>query len=779
MGLQFKKPFINNLNIPDNYLPVFPDNRKGMGKSFYSQAIAVLLSIIALLSCSNPESYNRDINSRIDSLLSIMTLDEKIGQTFQISGGGEETEALLRDGKLGSLINVTDARELNRIQQIAINESRLGIPLLIGRDVIHGFKTILPVPLGQAASWNGELIRAGAAVAASEARSVGIHWTFAPMLDVSRDARWGRIAESLGEDTYLTQVLGMEMIKGFQGDTLADASTLAACAKHFAAYGAAEGGRDYNSVDISMETLHNVYLPPFKSAVDAGAASFMVSFNEINGIPSSGNETLVRGILKDHWKFKGPVVSDWASVTEMISHGYVKDAEHAAEVAIKAGVDMEMQTTAYFEHLRELITTGMVSENLLDDAVRRILGMKYKLGLFEHPYVSEEVNFDTLTKVNMDIALQLATESLVLLKNSDQVLPLSADIHRIAILGPMANSAYEQLGTWVFDAEERHTITPYMAIAKKLGKGRIVFDEVLAYSRDRDNSGFDQAIRAANASDLVLLFTGEESILSGEAHCRADIRLPGIQEELVKAVKKTGKPLVLIVMAGRPIAMKAIEPFCDAILFAWHPGTMGGPAIADVIFGESVPSGKLPVSFPSMSGQEPLYYNHKMTGRPANRDTFIPMDEIPVRAFQTSLGNTAHYIDAGFEPMYPFGFGLSYTQFAYSDLQLSQDTINMHDVLQVSVRVKNSGNYDAKETVQLYIRDLVGSITRPVKELKAFKKTELRAGEEQLVTFTITAADLAFWHNGDWLAEPGEFELYTGSSSNSADCLSAKFLLGL
>ncbi len=736
----------------------------------------LIVPYLAVVSCNSPQKKTNRIDARIDSLLSLMTLEEKIGQTYQVSGSAPWVEELIRKGEVGSVLNEVDPVQLNRIQKIALEESRLGIPLIIGRDVIHGFKTILPIPLGQAATWNPDIVKEGAHISALEARSIGVHWTFAPMLDVSRDARWGRIAESLGEDTYLTQVLGTAMIQGFQGNDLKDRGTLAACAKHFAAYGAAEGGRDYNTVDISLQTLYNVYLPTFKSAVDAGVATFMVSFNEINGVPSSGNEHLVKNILKTDWGFKGFVVSDWASIWEMINHGFAADSRQAAELAMQTGVDMEMVTTTYVENLSSLIKEGVLSEKLLDDAVRRILRIKFRLGLFNNPWADENVRFDTLDPEHLQVAYETAVQSLVLLENKKHSLPLNKSLKHIAVIGPMSDDGYEQLGTWVFDGNEKQTITPLKAIEDYLGKEKIRYEQTLSYSRDKDKSGFGKAVRAAENADAVLIFVGEESILSGEAHSRADITLPGVQEELIQELHKTGKPVIVTILAGRPLALSRIEPYADAILYAWHPGTMGGPAIIDIIFGERNPVGRLPVSFPVVSGQEPFYYNHKNTGRPPRADMYTPIDSIPQKAFQTSLGNTSHYLDAGYEPAYPFGYGLSYTTFIFSNLQLNTDTLTMHDSLTVSVKIRNNGQREGTETIQFYIRDVVGTTTRPVKELKAFQQEILQPGEERIVRFILSTDELGFYNQDlEWTTEPGEFIIYAGG--NSKDLLNTSFWL--
>jgi beta-glucosidase len=737
--------------------------------------IVILLSGIYMLSCSSPGGSHSGIDQRVDSLLALMTIDEKIGQLCQVSGTGTEVEQLIRQGKVGSILNEVNPEVLNRIQKIAREESRLGIPVLVGRDVIHGFKTIFPIPLGMAATWNPELIEKGAAIAASEAASIGIHWTFAPMLDVSRDARWGRIAESFGEDTYLCKIFGEAMIRGFQGNNLADKRSIAACAKHFAAYGAAEGGRDYNVADMSMQTFYNVYLPPFRAALGAGASTFMVSFNEINGIPSSGNEFLVRDLLKDEWGFKGIVVSDWASIEEMINHGFAADRKNAAELAFNAGVDMEMVTTTYSENLPALIQEGKVDEKLLEDAVRRILRLKFQLGLFTDPYVDVK-SFDKLDSSHLALAKETALQSIVMLKNDNEVLPLSQKVHTIAIIGPLADDGFEQLGTWVFDGEERHSITPLVSLRELIGSEKVLYEKTLRYSRDKDISGFDAALRKASQADAVIAFVGEESILSGEAHCRADLTLPGKQAELIQALRKIGKPLVIVVMAGRPLVLSNVEPYCDAILYAWHPGTMAGPAITDILFGLYNPSGKTPVSFPVMSGQEPLYYSHKATGRPASENQYTPLDSIPVRAFQTSLGNTSHYIDAGFKPAYCFGYGLSFTKFLYSNLQLSNTVITVNDSINVTIDVSNIGDYDGYEVVQLYVKDIVGSITRPVKELKGFNRIFLKKGEKKSVEFSLKASDLAFYGKDmKYQAEPGDFIVFIGG--NSDECLESSFRL--
>jgi beta-glucosidase len=734
-----------------------------------------ILFLMLLLSCDKQTSDPLD--KKVNDLLSQMTLEEKIGQMNQISGYGynEDMAGQIKAGAIGSILNEVDAETVNALQKAAVEGSRLGIPILFSRDVIHGFKTIFPVPLGQAASWNPQVVENGGRVAAVEAASVGIRWTFAPMIDISRDQRWGRIVESLGEDPYLTSVLGAAMIKGFQGDSLNDPTSIAACAKHFAGYGAAEGGRDYNASIISTEQLRNTYLPPFKAAVEAGVATFMVSFNEINGIPSSGNEYLVKQILRNDWGYNGLVVSDWNSVGEMVPHGYVKDLSEAAEAAVKATVDMDMENHAFLPYLAQLVKDGKVKEADIDNAVRRILKLKFQLGLFENPYVEikESVFYaeDHLAK-----AKEAAIESVILLKNENNVLPLSDKIKSIAVTGPLADAPHDQMGTWVFDGDKTHTITPLAALRAEYGSQlKINYAPGLNFSRDLDKKQFAQAVAAARASDVVLFFAGEESIFSGEAHSRADISLPGAQKELLTELAKTGKPIVLIIMAGRAIEIGKELPLVDTYLFSFHPGTMGGPALTDLIFGKAVPSGKLPVTYPKMVGQTPIYYNHKNTGRPAG-DNLPTVENIPLEAGQVSLGCSSYYMDAGKDPLFPFGYGLSYTTFEYSDLKLSATELTKNDRLTVSCVVKNTGKVAGAEVVQLYIRDLVGSITRPVKELKAFDKVTLQPGEAKTVEFTLTTDALKFWNEKDReILEPGDFDLWVGT--NSAEGLKSSFVL--
>lgn len=743
-------------------------------KLFGKRNVIGVVLLFILASCSN--NGGDPTEKRVNDLLSQMTLEEKIGQMEQLTGVGysDDMVAQIKAGRVGSILNEVDPEVVNKLQKVAVEESRLGIPVIFARDVIHGFKTIFPVPLGQAATWNPQVAENGGRVAATEASWAGVRWTFAPMLDVSRDVRWGRIVESLGEDPYLTSVLGAAMIKGFQGDSLSDPTSIAACAKHFVGYGASEGGRDYNTTHISNEQMRNTYLPPFKAAVEAGAATIMTAFNDINGIPASGNEYLIRTVLRKEWGFDGLVVSDWSSVQEMIPHGYAENGYDAAEKGVNAGVEMDMMGHVYAPNLAQLIKDGKVKESTINEAVKDILRLKFRLGLFDNPYVDTSKTSPFYAEDHLQKAKDAAVQSFVLLKNENRVLPLGESIKSIAVIGPMADAQHDQMGTWVFDGEKDRTITPIMALRSEFGeKVKINYVKTLEYSRDMNTAAFSQAVSAARASDVILYFAGEESILSGEARSRADISLPGAQKELLAELAKTGKPIVLIVMAGRPIEIYKELPSVDSYLFAFHPGTMGGPAIADLLFGKAVPSGKLPVTYPKMVGQTPIYYNHKNTGRPPHGELGM-IDNIPVGATQTSLGHTSYYLDAGDKPLFPFGFGLSYASFEYGDLKLSASEITKNDSLTVSCSVKNIGNVEATEIVQLYTRDLVGSITRPVKELKAFTGTMLKPGESKTVSFTIASKHLAYWNDDHQTVDgTGGFKVWIGP--NSAEGLEGDF----
>ena len=734
-------------------------------------AVALAASLVG---CGQPQDNNTEIENKVEALLQKMTMEEKLGQMNQLSPWDfEELAARVRKGEVGSILNVVNPEEINKIQKIAVEESRLGIPILVSRDVIHGYKTIFPIPLGQAATFNPQIAEDGARVAAIEASADGIRWTFAPMIDISRDPRWGRIAESCGEDPYLSSVMGAAMIKGYQGDSLNDPTAIAACAKHFVAYGAAEGGKDYNSTFIPERVLRNVYLPPFKAAVEAGCATFMTSFNDNDGVPSTANKFVLKDVLRDEWKYDGMVVTDWASAAEMINHGFCVDGKDAAEKSVNAGVDMEMVSETFIKNLKQSVAEKKVSMETIDNAVRNILRLKFRLGLFENPYVvtPQTVKY---ADAHLQIAKTAAEQSVILLKNDAQTLPFTDKVKTVAVVGPMADAPYEQMGTWVFDGEKEHTQTPLKAIREMYGdKVNVIFEQGLAYSRDKNVSGIAKAVNAARRADVVVCFVGEESILSGEAHSLANLDLQGAQSQLIKSLAATGKPVVTVVMAGRQLTISDEVEASDAVLYSFHPGTMGGPAIADILFGKVNPSGKTPVTFPRMTGQAPIYYAHNNTGRPAN-PTEMLIDEIPVEAGQTSVGCRSFYLDAGNSPLFPFGYGLSYTNFEYSDLKLASDKLTVDGEVNVSVNLKNAGKYDGTEVVQLYVQDKVGSVTRPVKELKAFQRVELKAEESKTVTFTLPVSDLAFWrYDMTYGVEPGDFKLWVGT--NSAEGLSADF----
>ena len=735
--------------------------------------ISAGLLLLPLASCTSVQNKgNADVEQKVEALLSKMTLEEKIGQMNQISSYGniEDMSELIKKGEVGSILNEVDPVRINALQRVAMEESRLAIPLLMARDVIHGFKTIFPIPLGQAASFNPQVAEDGARVAAVEASSVGIRWTFSPMIDVARDPRWGRIAEGAGEDTYLTSVMGVAMIKGYQGDSLNNPTSIAACPKHFVGYGAAEGGRDYNSTYIPERLLRNVYLPPFEAAAKAGAATFMTSFNDNDGVPSTGNSFILKDVLRKEWGFDGFVVSDWASAEEMQSHGFVANEAEAAMKAVNAGVDMEMVSYTFVKELPALIKEGKVKEATIDDAVRNILRIKYRLGLFDNPYVDEKKASVMYAPAHLEAAKEAAIQSAILLKNDREVLPIRPSVKSVAIVGPMVDAPYEQLGTWVFDADKKYTQTPLTAIKALVGdQVQVIYEPGLSYSRDKNRDGVAKAAAAAARADVILAFVGEESILSGEAHCLADLNLQGAQSELIEALARTGKPLVTIVMAGRPLTIEKEANLSAALLYNFHPGTMGGPAIAELLWGKAVPSGKTPVTFPKMVGQIPVYYAHNRTGRPATKKEVL-LNDIAVEAGQTSLGCTSFYMDAGFDPLYPFGYGLSYTTFGYGKPQLSAKELTAKDVLTVTFELENTGNYEGTEVAQLYVQDKVGSVTRPVKELKRFTRVTLKPGEKKTVSFELPISELAFW-NRDMvkMVEPGDFALWIAPDSQSGE----------
>ncbi len=739
--------------------------------------LSLTIVFLALFSCqptrkeSGPEA---GMKQKVDSLLSVMTLEEKIGQLTLFTSGWDVTGPTLREnyrqdilsGRCGNLFNAHGVAYVRQLQQMAVEQTRLGIPLLFGYDVIHGYKTIFPIPLAEACSWDTTLIEESARLSAREAAAAGLNWTFNPMVDISRDPRWGRIAEGSGEDPWLGSLIAVAKVHGYQGASLKDPFTLAACVKHFAAYGAPEGGRDYNTVDMSERTLRQVYLPPYKAAVDAGVASVMTSFNVVDGIPATGNHFLLTDILRKEWGFQGMVVTDYTSINEMQDHGYARDEKQAAEQALNAGVDMDMQGAAYYNNLEDLLAEGKVSENTIDQAVRRVLEMKYKLGLFEDPYryLDEEREKETLFSPElMDHALEAARKSIVLLKNDPvgnrPLLPLPGALRRIALIGPLADSQVDMLGTWHASGDASRVVT-----LKKGLEGQFPAAEIL-YTKGCDvngtnRSGFSEALSLAMRSDVVVVAVGENYMQSGEAASRANPVIPGVQEELVDMLLNTGKPVVVVVMAGRPLILTHLSQKVSALVYAWHLGTRAGDAIADVLAGEYNPSGKLVVSFPYATGQIPIYYNAMNTGRALD-----PNDKY-----------TSKYLDIPNEPLYPFGFGLSYTHFDYTGLSLSDSLMQMGGNLDIEVGVKNTGDYAGEETVQLYIRDLVGSVVRPVKELKGFQKVFLQPGEETRVRFSLTSDQLRFWDASmQFRAEPGQFRVFVGG--NSRDVLEAGFRL--
>ncbi|MCV9389122.1 beta-glucosidase BglX [Reichenbachiella ulvae] len=744
-------------------------------------AILVIIAIaLVAISWNHPNTSRPEEDQRIEALLSKMSLEEKLGQLNQRGtssrerGISEELKSSVRAGKVGSFLNVQSKESILELQRIAVEESPNGIPLIFARDVIHGYKTIFPIPLGQAATWNPDIVERGARVAAIEASSQGIRWTFAPMIDIARDPRWGRIAESAGEDPYLSSIMGEAAIKGFQTDDLSNGNSLAACAKHFVGYGAAEGGRDYNTADISDPLLHNVYLKPFKVASDAGVATFMSSFNELNGVPATGNEYILKDVLRKDWGFDGFVVSDWNSITEMIAHGFSPNAKEAAFSSAKAGLDMEMTSQAYEKHMKELIEEGRLSMDQLDEKVRNILRIKFRMGLFDNPYFDPEQDV-LYAEDHLADAKEAAMQSMVLLKNKDNILPLNPKKSKVAVIGPLADAPREQLGTWIFDGDEKHSVTPRTSLSEAFGK-RMTFAKGLSFSRDQTEEGFADAIKAAEASDVVLFIAGEEAILSGEAHSRANINLPGAQEKLITKLSETNKKIVLVILAGRPITLGNVLDKVDAVLFAWHPGTMAGPALADLITGQASPSGRLPVSWPKSVGQIPIYYNHKSTGRPASEESFVHIDDIPIHAWQSSLGNTSHYLDEGFHPLYPFGYGLTYSQVEYDALSLPSEISLDQETIKVSASIKNVGDKEVTEVVQLYAQDMFASLTRPVKELKRFRRVSLAPGESKTVAFELALKDLEFYNQkGEWVLEPGTFKIWIGP--NAAEGLEGKFEL--
>ena len=728
--------------------------------------IAPVIPLVLTMTFTMQAAPPADIEARIDALLAKMSIEEKLGQMSQATGLqtplSEQNKQEIRQGRWGSYLNAGGPADRAAAQRIALHESRLGIPLLFGRDVIHGYRTMFPIPLGQAASWDPELIREAARTAAREASSTGIHWTFAPMLDITRDPRWGRIAETLGEDPFVTSTLGAAMVRGFQGAALDAPDSIAACAKHYVGYGAAEGGRDYNTTWIPEIQMREVFLKPFQAAREAGVATYMSAFNNINGVPASGNAFTLRQVLRHEWGFDGFVVSDWDSITEMVAHGYASDDREAAVKGLRGGVDMEMVSTSFYDHLKQAVDAGQIDVKLIDAAVRNILRVKFRLGLFDKGDPNPHELPAQPDEKALAVARKLAGESIVMLKNERATLPLAPAIGRLAVIGPLADSRLDQMGAWTVDGRAQEVRTPLAALRERLGEARVAWAMGLKSSRDPSHDGFAAAVEAARGADAVVLFLGEEQILSGEAHSRAFLNLPGAQEALVDEVAKTGKPMVVVIMAGRPLTFHEVAAKAGAVLYAWHPGTMGGPAIADVLLGDANPSGKLTVTFPRTVGQVPIYYAHMNTGRPpAESELGIPIGN-PI----DPKGFTSKYLDVDFTPEYPFGFGLSYTSFEYSNLKLSSPRMAPGGQIEVAADVTNTGQRDGDEIVQVYIRAQSGSVTRPVRELKAFRRVHLKAGERQTVTFRLNGAAVgAYNEQMKWTTEPGKFQVWIAPDS--------------
>jgi beta-glucosidase len=739
-------------------------------------------ALLLLLACSfslyAQKSSDKKIKPRnefIPELMAKMTIDEKISQLVQYTADGTVTGPKtginyieeIKKGNVGSILNATSVKYTRELQELNLKNSRLKIPLLFGYDVIHGYKTIFPITLGEAASWDLKAAELSARVAAEEAAAAGVHWTFAPMVDISRDPRWGRVSEGSGEDTYLGSKMAVARVRGFQGNDLMAANTVLACTKHFAAYGAAEAGRDYNTVDMSERVLRETYLPPFKATVDAGVGTFMTSFNEISGVPATGSKFLLRDILKGEWGFDGFVVTDYTAINELIPHGFAKDSAHAGELALRAGVDMDMVGGIFMKNLKKLLQEGKVTEAQINDACRRVLEAKYDLGLFHDPYRynNEKREKEVIyKKEHLEAALDVAKKSMVLLKNDNNVLPLRKE-QKVAFVGPLVNDEWNIIGSWAASGDRYGYAVSVQEGVNKIvtDKGKVTFDkgvEIIDSRRDMMQAALDNARKA----DVIVAVMGEFENMSGEAASRTSIDLPGIQKEFLAELKKLNKPVVLVLMNGRPLTLNWENENMDAILEAWFPGTMGGDAIAQTLYGMNVPSGKLPMTFPRNVGQVPIYYNHKNTGRPY----LGPTD--PEQKYKS------RYIDVDNSPLFPFGYGLSYTTFSYSNLKLSSKTMNINGSIKISVDVTNTGNYDAAEVVQLYIQDKVGSVTRPVKELKGFEKIMLKKGEKKTVEFTITAEELKFYNiDMQFIAEPGDFEVTVGG--NSANGLQDKFVL--
>ncbi|KGO79225.1 beta-glucosidase [Flavobacterium beibuense F44-8] len=739
--------------------------------------LAVLTVCTANAQKKKSMDKKQDIEQRIDELLIKMTLEEKVGQMNQYNGFWDVTGPSpkegnaatkyehLRKGWVGSMLTVRGVKEVRAVQKIAVEETRLGIPLIIGFDVIHGYKTLSPIPLAEAASWDMDAIKNSAKTAASEAAASGINWTFGPNVDISRDARWGRVMEGAGEDPFLGSQVAIARVKGFQGDDLSNPLTIAACAKHFAAYGFAEAGRDYNTVDIGNATLYNTVLPPFKAANDAGVRTYMNSFNILNGVPATGNSFLQRDILKGKWGFDGFVITDWASIREMIAHGFAEDGAEASEKAVKAGADMDMESHLYVYELVKLVEEGKVDEALIDDAVRRILRVKFELGLFDDPYryCDEKREKEIIySKANHEAVLDMAKKSIVLLKNEGNLLPLKKKGQKIALIGSLANDKTSPLGSWRIASDDNTAVSVLEGMQQYKGNtlvfekgadltiGKTTFLDELVFNTT-ERSGFEAAKKAAKEADVVVMVLGEHGFQSGEGRSRTNLDLPGLQQELLEEIYKVNPNIVLVLNNGRPLALPWATENIPTIVEAWHLGTETGNAVAQVLYGDYNPSGKLPMSFPRNVGQVPIYYNQHSTGRPTNSDNNVFW---------------SHYSDVEKTPLFAFGHGLSYTTFKYGTIKLNKKTYAKGEPVKVSVEVTNTGDYDGKEVVQLYIRDIAASLSRPVKELKGFELVPLKKGETKTVTFTLTDKELGFFNNeGEYLVEPGIFKVFVGTSS--------------
>ena len=736
-------------------------------------------------------SYSQNIDEKVEKLLSQMTLTEKIGQMNQyngfwnftgpqpISGDSKKKYDQLKKGLVGSMLNVRGTENVKEVQRIAVEESRLGIPLLFGFDVIHGYKTQSPIPLAESASWDIKAIERSARLAAKEASAAGLNWTFAPMVDISRDSRWGRVMEGAGEDPFLASMVASARVRGFQGTDLSDSNTILACAKHFAGYGYVEAGRDYNTTEISLNTLYNVVLPPFKAAADSGVGTFMNSFNDLNGIPSTADKFLQRDILKELWKFKGFVVSDWGSIREMIDHGFASDRKEAGRLAVFGGSDMDMESSIYIEELEGLVNSGKISTDYINDAARRILRAKYLLGLFDDPYRYIDSNREKRilgSKEILDGALEMAKKSIVLLKNEDNLLPLKKKDQKIALIGPLAADKNSPLGNWSIAAEKGSAISVLEAMrrykrndliykqgVRLINKVPDGFHEEVSIN-NTDRIGIDEAVLAAKEAEIVIMILGEYGYQSGEGRSRANLDFPGLQQELLERVREVNKNIVLVIMSGRPLILNWADENIPSIVQAWHLGTQSGYAISEVLYGDYNPSGKLTMSFPRSVGQMPLYYSRKSTGRPG--------------ADGEDQGSVfwSHYQDEKNSPLYPFGYGLSYTSFDYSQITLTDSKMSPDETINADITITNTGKEKGKEVVQMYIHDRYASSTRPIRELKGFQIVELDPGESKTVTFKIDESLLKFYSgNNRWEAEPGDFDIYIGTNSDTK--LKASFIL--